>query len=42
MITLSTCAAPEDHAAGNWWAEEFGNREHRIERLGVRVRTVRS
>jgi len=42
MITLSTCAAPEDHAAGNWWAEEFGNPEHRIDKIGVLVRTVRS
>ena len=25
MITLSTCATPEDHAAGNYWSDRFGN-----------------
>ncbi|MGH3455615.1 MAG: class E sortase [Nocardioidaceae bacterium] len=39
-ITLSTCATPEDHAAGNWWADRFGNPEHRIDKIGVLVRTV--
>ena len=35
MITLSTCATPEDHAAGNYWADEFDNPEHRIDKVGV-------
>jgi sortase A len=35
MITLSTCATPEDHAAGNYWSDEFGNPEHRIDKIGV-------
>ncbi len=37
MVTLSTCATPEDHAAGNFWADEFGNPEHRIDKIGVLV-----
>ena len=37
MITLSTCATPEDHAAGNFWADELGNPEHRIDKVGVLV-----
>jgi sortase A len=37
MITLSTCATPEDHAAGNYWADEFDNPEHRIDKVGVLV-----
>lgn len=37
MITLSTCATPEDHAEGNYWADEFGNPEHRIDKIGVLV-----
>lgn len=37
MITLSTCATLEDHAAGNWWADRFGNPEHRIDKIGVLV-----
>jgi sortase A len=37
MITLSTCATPEDHAAGNFWADEFDNPEHRIDKIGVLV-----
>jgi sortase A len=36
-ITLSTCSTPEDHAAGNWWSDEFGNPEHRIDKIGVLV-----
>jgi sortase A len=40
MITLSTCATPEDHAAGNFWSDEFHNPEHRIEKIGV-LRSVR-
>ena len=35
MITLSTCATPEDHAAGNYWADELDNPEHRIDKIGV-------
>jgi sortase A len=34
FITLSTCATPEDHAAGNYWSDEFGNPEHRIDKIG--------
>ncbi len=37
MITLSTCATPEDHARGNFWADQFGNPEHRIDKIGVLV-----
>jgi sortase A len=37
MITLSTCATPEDHAASNFWADEFDNPEHRIDKIGVLV-----
>jgi sortase A len=37
MITLSTCATPEDHARGNYWADEFGNPEHRIDKIGTLV-----
>ncbi|MFI2211323.1 class E sortase [Streptomyces sp. NPDC020141] len=35
MITLSTCATPEDDAAGNFWRDEHGNPEHRIDKIGV-------
>lgn len=35
MITLSTCATPEDHAAGNYWSDRFDNPEHRIDKVGV-------
>jgi sortase A len=38
MLTLSTCATPEDHAAGNFWADAFDNPEHRIDKIGVLVR----
>ena len=38
MITLSTCATPEDHAAGNYWSDRFDNPEHRIDKIGVLVR----
>jgi sortase A len=37
MLTLSTCATLEDHAAGNFWADRFGNPEHRIDKIGVLV-----
>jgi sortase A len=33
-ITLSTCATPEDHAAGNYWSDALGNPEHRIDKIG--------
>ncbi|GAB3023821.1 hypothetical protein GCM10011376_08860 [Nocardioides flavus (ex Wang et al. 2016)] len=39
MITLSTCATPEDHADGNYWSDEFDNPEHRIDKIGVLVAT---
>lgn len=37
MITLSTCATPEDDAAGNHWRDAHHNPEHRIDRIGVLV-----
>ena len=37
MITLSTCATPEDHAAGNFWSDRFGNPERRIDKVGLLV-----
>ncbi|MET9957084.1 class E sortase [Streptomyces sp. NPDC006339] len=37
MITLSTCATPEDDAAGNFWRDAQGNPEHRIDKIGVLV-----
>ena len=40
MITLSTCATPEDHAAGNYWSDELHNPEHRIDKIGV-LRSLR-
>jgi sortase A len=40
MITLSTCATQEDHAEGNYWADRFGNPEHRIDKIGVLVRSA--
>jgi sortase A len=39
-LTLSTCATPEDHAAGNYWSDALHNPEHRIDKIGVLVRTV--
>jgi sortase A len=39
MITISTCATPEDHAAGNYWHDDLGNPEHRIDKIGVLVAT---
>lgn len=39
MITISTCATPEDDAAGNFWRDDKGNPEHRIDRIGVLVST---
>ena len=40
MLTLSTCATLEDHAAGNFWADRFDNPEHRIDKIGVLVRSA--
>ena len=40
FLTLSTCATREDHAAGNYWSDELHNPEHRIDKIGVLVRTV--
>ncbi|MCW2802810.1 MAG: sortase [Propionibacteriaceae bacterium] len=37
MITLSTCRTPEDRAEGNYWSDEFGNPEHRIDKIGELV-----
>lgn len=37
MITVSTCATPEDDAAGNFWRDDNGNPEHRIDKIGVLV-----
>lgn len=37
MITLSTCATLEDHAAGNYWADKLGNPQHRIDKIGVLI-----
>ncbi|MFC5264714.1 class E sortase [Kribbella qitaiheensis] len=39
MITLSTCATPEDHAEGNYWSDALGNPEHRINKIGTLVAT---
>lgn len=40
MITLSTCLTREDHAAGNYWSDRWGNPEHRVDKIGVLVRTL--
>lgn len=37
-LTLSTCATPEDHAAGNFWTDRLGNPQHRIDKVAVLVR----
>ncbi|MER5966035.1 class E sortase [Streptomyces sp. NPDC002057] len=39
MITLSTCATPEDNAAGNFWRDAQNNPEHRIDKVGVLTST---
>jgi sortase A len=39
MITISTCATLEDHAAGNYWHDQLGNPEHRINKIGTMVAT---
>ena len=41
FLTLSTCATLEDHASGNYWADEFHNPEHRTDKIGVLVRQER-
>nr|WSW41901.1 class E sortase [Streptomyces sp. NBC_01001] len=40
MITISTCATPEDHAEGNFWSDARGNPEHRIDKTGVLRKTA--
>ena len=40
MLTLSTCATLEDHASGNYWSDRFDNPEHRIDKIGVLVRSI--
>jgi sortase A len=35
MITVSTCATPEDNAAGNFWRDAKDNPQHRIDKIGV-------
>ncbi|MEV0961699.1 sortase [Streptomyces sp. NPDC049910] len=35
MTTISTCATPEDDAAGNFWRDDRSTPEHRIDRVGV-------
>ncbi|MEV4875932.1 class E sortase [Streptomyces cyaneofuscatus] len=42
MITISTCATPEDDAAGNFWRDGLGNPEHRIDKVGVLVAEEKS
>ena len=39
-MTLSTCATPEDHARGNFWADRLGNPQHRIDKIAVLVRRL--
>lgn len=39
-ITISTCATPEDHAAGNYWTDRFGNPEHRIDKIGLMMNRI--
>ncbi|MFF0447708.1 class E sortase [Streptomyces sp. NPDC004609] len=39
MITISTCATPEDDAAGNFWRDGNNNPEHRIDKIGVLKRS---
>ncbi|MFD7406905.1 class E sortase [Streptomyces sp. NPDC059866] len=42
MITVSTCATPEDNAAGNFWRDDRNNPEHRIDKIGVLASAERS
>ena len=37
MITLSTCATPEDHAAGNYWSAPLRTRSTWIDKISVLV-----
>jgi len=37
MITLTTCATPEDRAAGDFELDDLGNPPHRIDKIGVLV-----
>ena len=37
MVTLSTCATPEDHARRDYWTDALGNPEHRIDKVGMLV-----
>ncbi|TDD42045.1 sortase [Kribbella antibiotica] len=39
MLTISTCATPEDNAAGNYWRDALGNPEHRINKIATLVAT---
>jgi len=39
-LTISTCATPEDHAAGRYWADRFGNPTHRIDKIAILVKRV--
>ncbi|WP_155059662.1 sortase domain-containing protein [Streptomyces blattellae] len=39
MITISTCMTPEDNAAGNFWRDDRGNPEHRLDKIGVLTST---
>lgn len=39
MVTVSTCLTPEDNAAGNFWRDDRGNPEHRVDKIGVLTST---
>jgi sortase A len=39
FITLSTCATLEDRARGNFWTDQLDNPEHRIDKIGVLVKS---
>ncbi|MFI5713500.1 class E sortase [Kribbella sp. NPDC051620] len=39
MLTISTCATPEDHAAGNYWHDALNNPEHRINKIATLTTT---
>jgi sortase A len=39
MLTVSTCATPEDHAAGNYWHDALNNPEHRIDKIATLTTT---
>ncbi|NBM18452.1 class E sortase [Streptomyces sp. GC420] len=42
VITISTCATPEDNAAGNYWRDGNNNPEHRIDKIGALVSTAQT